>query len=135
MALTAADIGRNLLEMIDSAGIRQRMRRAMHGLARPDAARAQAAQHGIEALSVEEKVELRQSHMRENGGTLGSAADLTGAEAVAARAAELIAEVGGAAHQHGARGNQASGSTTSCRLRRPWRQVSGNGAWVPNRAA
>jgi UDP-N-acetylglucosamine--N-acetylmuramyl-(pentapeptide) pyrophosphoryl-undecaprenol N-acetylglucosamine transferase len=39
-AHTSADLGRNLLDLIDSAGIRHRMRRAMRALARPDAARA-----------------------------------------------------------------------------------------------
>jgi UDP-N-acetylglucosamine--N-acetylmuramyl-(pentapeptide) pyrophosphoryl-undecaprenol N-acetylglucosamine transferase len=38
LARTAADLSRNLLELVDSAGVRDRLRQAMHRLARPRAA-------------------------------------------------------------------------------------------------
>jgi UDP-N-acetylglucosamine--N-acetylmuramyl-(pentapeptide) pyrophosphoryl-undecaprenol N-acetylglucosamine transferase len=52
-ALTAAELSRNLLEVVDSAGIRDRMGQAMHRLARPGAAAA-----------VVEHVEMLLSEMR-----------------------------------------------------------------------
>jgi UDP-N-acetylglucosamine--N-acetylmuramyl-(pentapeptide) pyrophosphoryl-undecaprenol N-acetylglucosamine transferase len=63
LALTAAELSRNLLEIVDSAGIRDRMGQAMHRLARPGAAAA-----------VVEHVEMLLSEMRRDARSPAAAA-------------------------------------------------------------